>query len=225
MPEQLPEQLREKVQQLALDYQQQGKPTEWFESLYQQAQGDPAQIPWAKLSPHPILQDWLDQSQISGQGKTALVIGCGLGDDAEILSDLGYQVTAFDISETAINWCRQRFPNSKVNYVVADLLALDPNWKGNFNFVFECRTIQSLPLNLREKAISAIAQLVAPKGTLIVITGFRETEDPPKGPPWPLSEVELSLFKAFNLEEVKRISFTVPQSEALHQLRLEYLKQ
>ena len=47
-------------------------------------------------------------------GKKALKIGCGLGDDAEYLTETGMEVTAFDISETAIRWCHERFPDSRV---------------------------------------------------------------------------------------------------------------
>lgn len=38
----------------------------------------------------------------------AVVIGCGLGDDAEYLASMGYEVTAFDISPTAIAMCHTR---------------------------------------------------------------------------------------------------------------------
>jgi SAM-dependent methyltransferase len=105
---------QERVQQLALQALQEGQPYQWFETLYQQAQGDPAQVPWARLAPHPCLQDWLSPHPET-QGR-ALVVGCGLGDDAELLQAHGFQVTGFDISATAIAWCQQRFPNSQVNY-------------------------------------------------------------------------------------------------------------
>ena len=56
----------------------------------------------------------------SASEQKALIIGCGLGDDAEALAKLGFEVTAFDISTSAIAWCQQRFPDSTVNYLVAD---------------------------------------------------------------------------------------------------------
>ncbi|WP_368041849.1 hypothetical protein [Nostoc sp. TCL240-02] len=47
-------------------------------------------------------------------------------------------------------WCQERFPNSTVNYVVADLFAVPAQqWHLGFDFVFECRNIQALPLNVR----------------------------------------------------------------------------
>ena len=33
-----------------------------------------------------------------------------------------FEVTAFDISESSIQWCKERFPSTDVDYIVADLL-------------------------------------------------------------------------------------------------------
>ncbi|MDJ0568958.1 MAG: methyltransferase domain-containing protein [Pleurocapsa sp. MO_192.B19] len=124
MFEQQPKSLQQKVKSLASEAINQQNPSGWFESLYAEAEGDSAQVPWAKNKAHPYLQNWLETYQPRANGKSALVIGCGLGDDAETLASLGYQVTAFDIAPTAIAWCKQRFPDSSVTYLVADLLAL-----------------------------------------------------------------------------------------------------
>ena len=43
--------------------------------------------------------------------------GCGMGDDAIELERLGFVVTAFDVSHTAIKLCKERFPQSKVSFV------------------------------------------------------------------------------------------------------------
>ena len=111
---------RKLARQLANDAVDNGTPLEWFEQLYREANGDSASIPWADLRPNPNLVEWLDRSNTNGSGKRALVVGCGLGDDAEILSSLGFEVVAFDISATCIDWCHQRYPQSAVTYVVED---------------------------------------------------------------------------------------------------------
>lgn len=203
-------------------------PTAWFEPLYAEAQGDPAQVPWAKNQPHPYLQQWLSINSPSAAektaGKLALVIGCGLGDDAELLASIGYQVTAFDISPTAIAWCHQRFPDSTVNYLAADLFDLDPQWQGKYNFIFECKTIQALPLNVRSQVIRQIAPLVAPQGTLLVIARHRDPDTIPDGPPWALSDVELSQFIELGLTEVQRDRFEEGEQIKIEQYRLEYCR-
>lgn len=218
MSEQQPETLQ-RVKQLAHEASQQARPYDWFETLYTEAAGNTDQIPWAKLTPHPYLLDWLSGQSVIQNAKTALVIGCGLGDDAEALSKLGLAVTAFDVSETAITWCIQRFPGSKVSYQVGDLFNLNPQWNSAFDLVFECRTLQALPLEIRSQAISKIGPLVAPRGCLLVITRLREEFTTSDGPPWPLSNQELSQFATFGLEEISRQSW---QEAEIQSVRVAY---
>ena len=196
----------------------------WFDNVYVKAKGDSNQVPWANMTANAYLKDWLNQNPQFGKGlvRKALVIGCGLGDDAELLAEQGFNVTAFDISPTAIDWCKQRFPDSSVNYVVADLFDLDKGWIRNFNFVFESRTIQSLPLKVREQAMSAVAQLVAEEGTLLVVTVTRDTPEEPSGPPYPLSLEEIDYFLKLGLEEIKRNSYSEKNSRFAQRLRIEY---
>ncbi|MBE9003431.1 class I SAM-dependent methyltransferase, partial [Nostoc sp. LEGE 12447] len=202
--------------------QQKSEPSAWFEVLYAEAQGDTTQIPWAKLAPHPYLQDWLTNHEPFASGQKALVIGCGLGDDAEALVNLGFEVTAFDISPTAIAWCQERFPNSTVNYIVADLLAIPSQWHQAFNFVFECRNIQALPLNVRSWVISSVTSVIAPGGMLLMITRVRDTEAEPDGPPWPLSNSELAQFKNLGLYQVEQLVFLESGQIEVKQVRIEY---
>ncbi len=222
MFEQQPQNLRQKVQELALEAINKSEPTAWFETLYASANGDTEQIPWAKLTPHPYLQDWLNNHQPITTGKKALVIGCGLGDDAEALAKLGFTVTAFDISPTAIAWCKKRFPNSKVNYEIADLLAIPSQWRLAFDFVFECRNMQALPLSLRPAVISSVASVVAPDGTLLVITRVRDTEEAPSGPPWPLSDSELAQLESLGLAKIDAMQFLESQETEVKQMRIVY---
>lgn len=196
-----------KIEKLVNKALAEGKPSGWFESVYQQANQDPRQIPWANLTPHPLLVDWLNEVKPDGRGKQALVIGCGLGDDCEVLSQVGFTVTAFDVSSTAITWCRQRFPASEVNYQVADLLDLPLNWRHQFDLVVEVRTIQSLPIEIRDQVLEAIAALIKPEGLLFLVTNFREENQPRSGPPWAMSESELQRLETFNLSQVQEIKF------------------
>ncbi|MDY6938374.1 MAG: class I SAM-dependent methyltransferase [Cyanobacteriota bacterium] len=218
MFEQQPEALQQKIKQLAAASD--ADPSAWFETVYAQSQGDTSEVPWAKLRPHPSLVDWLSCDKIQGEGKLALVIGCGLGDDAEAVASRGFQVTAFDISPTAIAWCERRFPNSTVTYQVADLFDLDRQWHGKYDFIFESHTIQALPLKVRSKTISAIAPLVAPNGTLLVVTRLRDTDAEPEGPPWALSDRELAGFETLGLSELERERFD--RSDTVTEVRIEY---
>ncbi|MEO1375255.1 MAG: class I SAM-dependent methyltransferase [Cyanobacteria bacterium J06635_10] len=194
----------------------------WFDNIYIKAQGDSNQVPWANMTASVYLKDWLNQNTEFEKGLKALVVGCGLGDDAEALAEKGFKVTAFDISPTAIDWCKQRFPDSSVNYVVADLLDLNPEWQRNFDFVFEARTIQSLPLTVRSQVMEAVAQLVAEQGTLLVVAVTRDTPEEPSGPPYPLSLEEIDYFQNLGLQEIRRDTFSEKNSRFPQRIRIEY---
>ena len=75
MFEQQPEALQQKVKRLATESLQKSEPSAWFEVLYSQADGDSAQVPWARLTSHPYLQTWLDERGVEGKGRSAIVNG------------------------------------------------------------------------------------------------------------------------------------------------------
>ena len=200
-------------------------PSGWFEPLYQEAQGDSTQVPWAQMQANPYLPDWLQKQSSPSKHSEALVLGCGLGDDAEALSDLGYQVTAFDISPTAIKWCQQRFPESPVTYEVADLFAPPNNWQSRFALVYECRNFQALPVEVRGAGITAIANCVAPEGRFLLITNYLGDSPLPAGPPWPLSDGELDLIEQQGFRCLRREQLQPPQSNLSPKLRVEYIRQ
>lgn len=102
------EEKRELVKNLVAKYSHSDQPFAWFEELYAGAKNDPSLIPWAKLEPTSHLQDWSKNHRLRKENESlkAVVVGCGLGDDAQLLQEVGFQVTAFDLSPTAINWCR-----------------------------------------------------------------------------------------------------------------------
>jgi len=177
---------------LSKDAIERGEATGWFEEIYASAGGDPERIPWADEQPNEWLVEWLDGQSISPEGANAVVVGCGLGDDAEELARRGYEVTGFDISQTAIDWAKRRFPGSSVQYRVADLFDLPASMEAGFDFVFEAYTLQPLPEQVRGVAVAAVASLVAPGGELLIVTRGREPEQQLEGaPPWPLSKAEL----------------------------------
>jgi SAM-dependent methyltransferase len=190
---------RDDMRRMAAEAIAQGDATGWFERLYQQAGGDWDRVPWADRRPNPYLVAWLRTFAAAPIRKRCLVVGCGLGDDAEALASAGFEVTAFDISPTAIAAAQQRFPRSGVDYVVADILQPPPAWTAAFDLIFEAFTLQALPPEPRHAAIAAIASLVGPAGRVFVLCRAREADEPIGELPWPLTRDELALFEAAGL--------------------------
>jgi SAM-dependent methyltransferase len=193
------ERAREAVHRLAYASYKKGDYVAWFDALYAEAAGDAALIPWADLKANPNLTDWLDRERVAGDGRGALVVGCGLGDDAAELSRRGFAVTAFDVSEKAVGWARKRFADQKVDFQVADLFQLPASMKNAFDFVFEAYTIQALPHSVRRAAIDAVADTVRTGGQLLVICRGRDDADDPGNMPWPLTRAEIDWFVARGL--------------------------
>jgi len=192
---------RKRARELAAEYLRKGDPTGWFELLYKEAEQGQNVVPWADRGANPGLLNFWGVNPQATHEKKALVIACGLGDDAEQLAAWGFDTTAFDISETAIRMARQRFPESKVTYAVADLFHPPPEWEQKFDFVFEANTVQALPVTLRAQAIQKIASFVGPGGKLLAIVRGREENEPLEELPWPLTRAEMNEFVSAGLTE------------------------
>jgi SAM-dependent methyltransferase len=171
--------------------------TGWFEPLYAAAAEADGAPPWNSDEPRALLRQWAELRHLHGDGRTAIVVGCGLGADAEYVASLGFATAAFDLSPTAIRVAREKHPHTTVDYEVADLLQLPPRWHRAFDLVVECWTVQSLPDPPRAGAIAAIADLVAPAGSLIVVAHARTDDGPDDvaaGPPWPQGRATIDAF-------------------------------
>jgi len=195
-PAQVTETDRRYARALAAQSIARGDDTGWFERLYAAAELGLTTVPWADLAPYPRLVSELDGR--TGPGR-ALVVGCGLGDDAEHVASLGFTTVAFDISATAIATARRRHPDSAVDYQTADLLTPPTEWYGAFDLIVEAFTIQVLIGPSRRTAIAQLERLLAPNGQLLVIARAREEHDPPGAMPWPLTRAELESFRDHDL--------------------------
>jgi len=210
---------REEARRLAQESIARGDATGWFEELYRRASGSWDRVPWADLTVNPFLVEWLGAPEARACGSRCLVVGCGLGDDAEALSAAGFSVVAFDISPTAIQACRSRFPASRVEYAVADLLAPPSSWTRRFDLVFESYTLQVLPPAARSVAMAALASLVSPRGRLLVLCRARERGEPEGQLPWPLTREELETLRELGLTELSLEDFLDDETPPVRRFR------
>ncbi len=180
---------------------------EFFDGLYVAAGGGGEPLPWDRGgAPQQLLADWAADRGLrepGGAGKRAVVVGCGLGGDAEFLARLGFAVVGFDFSAPAIEAARALNPTSTVDYEVADLLALPEGWLAGFDLVVESLTVQSLPRSIRPRVIAAVRSLAAPGGTVLVVSSQQGVRTETEIGPWPLSRADVDSFAADGFELVR----------------------
>jgi SAM-dependent methyltransferase len=200
-----------------------GDPTGWFEQLYAAGASGRVTMPWNRAEAHPLLVEWAEKRQLNGGGRRALVVGCGLGADAEYIAARGFDTVGFDISDTAVRIARQRHPESAVRYVAADLLDPPPEWLRAFDLVVEIITVQALPDPPRRQAITNVSRLVGPAGTLLAIAAVHDGDHPADAnPPWPLRRDEIEAFATDGLHVAQIELVPLPEDPNEKRWRAEF---
>ena len=82
-----------------------------------------------------------------------------------------------------------------------------------------CRRCRS---TIRHAAIDGVASLVAPGGTLLVVTFGRDADDDPGRLPWPLTREELARFRERGLRERRFEDYTDDVEPERRRFRVEY---
>ena len=197
------------------------KASDWFDGLYKENKESHENIPWARQAVNPLLQSYLDED-ITHKGR-ALVIGCGLGDDAKALEVAGYDVVAIDVSQTALDLAKEKFTDSDIVFEKQDIFDMPEKYYEHFDLVFEAFTIQSLPVEFREKMVKAVVDTVSIDGTLLLVAHKREEDF--DGPPWPLKIEEVDLFKTHGLTEPTHEIHTEESKISNTRFRVLYTKE
>ncbi|MFT5660340.1 MAG: 2-polyprenyl-3-methyl-5-hydroxy-6-metoxy-1,4-benzoquinol methylase [Sulfurimonas sp.] len=213
-----------KYKAMVKSYQENDDPLGWFNSIYTDAMGDHNNVFWADLAPSPYLLQWLENSPQKAQNKKAIVIGCGVGDDAEALSAFGYDVTAFDIAPEAIKLCKQRYPQTKVDYIVADLFSYPTFWSENFDLVYECNTIQVLPGKYRILARDKMISFLKPDAYILVSCRSRLSGKQEDAIPLPLDRDEIDTFTHCSLQEKSFLIYNDNQTPSVPHFFASYQK-
>jgi SAM-dependent methyltransferase len=166
------------------------QPLSWFEQLYESADRDDDWIPWDNGAAHPFFSDWIERAP--DRSSRALVVGCGLGDDAVLLAELGWNVTAFDLSPSAIKWASERHSErvssalGTVRWLTMDLTNPPYYWAGLFDLVLEVHILQAIPEDIRERAAEILPKFLNETGHLVCIGRLKSSISNVDGPPWPL---------------------------------------
>ena len=187
-------------------------PLSWFEELYCSSRRDRSLIPWDWMEPHPFLVEWIEENQHTGR---ALVVGSGLGEDAAFLCERGWEVTAFDVSESAIEWARQLHKGKEIDWSVGDLVKPEESWKGAFDLVLEVHILQAIPEKIRNAAYTNLSSFLERQGLLVCIGRLADDlEEELEVPPWPLSREFIHQIGE-GLSEVEFHTAVIPHKEEI----------
>jgi SAM-dependent methyltransferase len=185
----------------------------FFDSVYANAGGDDASVPWQHTRSRQLINDWFEGYAPTGTTR-ALVVAAGLGDDAATLARKGAGVTAFDFSPTAVAWAQDRHAGLGIDWHEADLFDLPATWHQAFDLVIEVFTIQSIPPPRQEAAAEVVRGLVTEGGTLVAVFLAHHGDGVPHGPPWPLAATTVELLTR-DLRAVSRVDESVDDTTSI----------
>jgi 2-polyprenyl-3-methyl-5-hydroxy-6-metoxy-1,4-benzoquinol methylase len=163
-------------------------------------------IPWETGRASSQLQHVVAERQIAPC--RALELGCGMGMNAIWLAQHGFDVTAIDISSTALATARSRATEmgALVRFVQGDVLDPPSDVNGPFSFVFDRGCYHHVRRHDVQHYLVTLERLTCPGTLALFLTGnAREARTP--GPP-AVSEEEIraelgSLFEIIDLSEFR----------------------
>ncbi|WP_436499447.1 class I SAM-dependent methyltransferase [Actinokineospora sp. HUAS TT18] len=129
----------------------------WWDQFY--ADRDKS-VPFFVAKPDENLVSYLDRGLIT-PGRV-LDLGCGPGRNAIHLAKAGFDVTAVDISPTAITWARERADEAGVDvrFINGDAFAID----GRFDLIYDAGCFHHLPPHRRITFLDLLDRALVPGG-------------------------------------------------------------
>ena len=168
--------------------------------------------PWDSGQPSAELLRVLDAGKISG--KTALEIGCGTGTNALELARRGFEVTALDYVEQAIQAARKKASHAKlkIDFRAADVLKDDLG--GPYDMLFDRGVYHHLRLE-HLQAFQKVLERVTQRGSWwLSLAGNAKEKIEGDGPPVVHDhEIRADLGPLFDIVELREFRFSTGQSD------------
>jgi len=148
-----------------------------WKKLYDEV--SPEELPWFSANLDHDLEDVLNELKIA-EGDI-LDIGTGPGTQAIELAGRGFEVTATDISDTAIQKAKERaaLEERTVNFITDDIL--ETKLAQKFDIIFDRGCFHVLPPDRRKDYVRATLGLLKPSGWLF-LKCFSQLEPGDYGP-------------------------------------------
>ncbi|MBI2960964.1 MAG: methyltransferase domain-containing protein [Betaproteobacteria bacterium] len=143
----------------------------------------------------------------SGRGRV-LVPGCGTGYEVRLLAEAGFEVTAIDFSEEAIEAGRRALGSHAHLLRLADFFRFEGD-QPHFDAIYERAFLCALPRRIWGDWATRTAALLRPGGLLFGLFYF---DNNAKGPPFGIGAAELDalLSPSFDLVENEAVSDSIP---------------
>ena len=144
--------------------------------------------PWDIGRPQPLVVEFERQGRITGR---ILDVGCGPGDNAIHLADLGYSVIGLDVAPTAIEQARVRAAarGLDVDFAAGDATTLE-GYDNYFDTVLSSGLLHNLNPRQQQAHLAALTRALKPGGRLIQFC-FTPAEHGELYSPHPMSEQQL----------------------------------
>ena len=178
-----------------------------WESRYQS--GD---LPWDSSQAEPELFRRLDEIGLTGG--SAIDLGCGTGTNAIELSKRGFEVTACDISATAIEQAQAKAAEAGaagIAFAVADILQTLPVAESSVDLAFDRGCLHSVDGPAREVFAKHVADALRPGGWWVSLMGNKDDDpkyDQPGPPQMTATQITQITEPLFEVHDLRRIRFT-----------------
>ena len=172
-----------------------------WEKLYQDQSVE--SMPWFNPNLDPDLDQALTKLNLHTTS-TALDLGTGPGTQAMALAQRGFQVTATDLSSTAIEKAQALAQEKGLNISWKQDDILNSNLDKKFDFVFDRGCFHVFPPERRSDYVGVVDSLIKPNGYLF-LKCFSHLETRESGPyrftPEEIKEIFGSRFNVISIED------------------------
>lgn len=147
---------------------------------YWQARYEQGKTGWDRGGPSPMLMEWLQSGVL--QPCSILVPGCGRGHEVVAMAQAGFQVTAVDYADSAVQGLREQLREQRLRAQViqTDIFQYSP--AEPFDAIYEQTCLCAIDPSLRENYERLLAEWLRPRGKLFAL--FMQVDNP-EGPPFP----------------------------------------
>jgi SAM-dependent methyltransferase len=141
----------------------------------------------------------------------ALELGCGTGTNSIWLAQQGFDMTALDISPTAIQRAKDIASRVAVRFLVADVLDL-PRLEERFSFFFDRGCYHVVRRVDVGAYLHTLDNLTTPDALGLILAGNAKEPSPPHQGPPTVNEEELrrELGQVFDIQQLREFRFEPP---------------